>query len=107
MTLKVVAIRSAVNQYGRAFGIRSLSSVARSPAAYEFMSSSAAGSTSVRPRIVLTMTGKKTMTATMVIRGSMLSTPNQLIVIGAKAMIGTVLAPTAIGMSVSRAVAQR
>ena len=66
-----------------------------SPAAYERMSSRAAGSTWVRPRTVLTMTGKKTMRAEIVIRGSTLSEPNQLIVIGANARIGIELAPIA------------
>src|SRR4051794_26508074 len=107
MTLSVVAIRSAVNQYGIAFGPRSLLSVWRSLAAYDENSSSEAGSTLVSPRIVLTRTGKKTITATMVIRGRRLSGPNQLSVIGAKAMIGIALAPMATGSNRSRAVAQR
>ena len=96
-----------MNQYGRAFGPRSLDRVWRSLAAYDDSSSSAAGSTLVRPRIVLTMTGKKTITATIVIRGRRLSGPNQFSVIGAKAMIGIVLAPMATGSSISRALAQR
>src|SRR4051794_29213714 len=107
MTLSVVAIRSAVNQYGIAFGPRSLLSVWRSLAAYDENSSSEAGSTLVSPRIVLTRTGKKTITATIVTRGSRLSGPNQLRVIGAKAMIGIALAPMATGSNRSRAVAQR
>ena len=107
MTLSVVAIRSAVNQYGRAFGTRSLPSICESPAAYDDISSSAAGSTLVRPRTVLTITGKKHISATIVIRGRRLSGPNQLSVIGAKAMIGIVLAPIATGSRTSRAVAQR
>ena len=107
MTLSVVAIRSAVNQYGSAFGPRSLASVCDSVAAYDDISSRAAGSTLVSPRMVLTMTGKKTIRATIVIRGSRLSGPNQLSVIGAKAMIGIVLAPIATGRSSSRALAQR
>ena len=37
---------------------------------------------------MLTITGKKTITATIVTRGRRLSGPNQLSVIGAKAMIG-------------------
>src|SRR5436190_2617650 len=57
--------------------------------------------------MVLTITGKKTMTATIVIRGRRLSGPNQLSVIGAKAMIGMALAPMATGSSSSRALAQR
>src|SRR6476620_5552238 len=107
MTLSVVAIRSAVNQYGSAFGARSLASVWLSLAAYDERSSRAAGSTLVSPRTVLTITGKKTITATIVTRGRRLSGPNQLRVIGANAMIGIVLAPMAIGSRTSRALAQR
>src|SRR6266545_7672728 len=100
-------MRSAVNQYGRALGIRTLRSVAVSLAAYDAMSSRAAGSTWVSPRIVLTITGKKTIAATMITRGSALWGPNQLIVIGAKAMIGTVEAAMRTGRSVSLADCQR
>src|SRR5438445_6208414 len=107
MTLRVVAMRSAVNQYGRAFGTRSLPRVWDSLAAYDESSSRAAGSTFVRPRTVLIITGKKTITATIVRRGRMLSGPNQFRVIGAKAMIGMALAPTATGIRSSRAVAHR
>src|SRR6266566_647247 len=107
MTLRVVAMRSAVNQYGRAFGTRSLPRVWDSLAAYDERSSRAAGSTFVRPRTVLIITGKKTITATIVSRGRMLSGPNQFRVIGAKAMIGIELAPTATGIRSSRAVAHR
>ena len=57
--------------------------------------------------MVLTMIGKKTITATIVIRGRRLSGPNQLSVIGANAMIGIVLAPIATGSRTSRALAQR
>jgi len=96
-----------VNQYGNALGTRSLRRVWPSPAAHDANSSTAAGGTSVRPRIVFAMTGKKTMSATMIKRGMTLSGPNQLRVIGANAMIGTVLAAIAIGSSVSRAACQR
>src|SRR6478609_8540946 len=104
MTLRVVAMRNAVNQYGSAFGVRNLPRVCASVAAYEAMSSSAAGSTLVSPRIVLTIMGKKTMTATIVRRGRRLSGPNQFSVIGANAMIGMALAPIPIGSRISRAV---
>ena len=53
---------------------------------------------------MLTITGKKTIAATIIVRGRRLTGPNQLIVIGANAMIGTVLAPIATGRRVSRAV---
>src|SRR5690348_18417958 len=100
-------MRNAGNQYGSAFGARSFISVCPSPAAYDDRSSSAPGSTFVSPRIVLTMTGKNTITATIVIRGSRLSGPNQFSVIGANAMIGIVLAPIATGSRTSRAGTQR
>ena len=45
--------------------------------------------------MTLTTTGKKTRTATIIILDSGLSTPNQLFMSGAKAMIGTALAPIA------------
>jgi NitT/TauT family transport system permease protein len=55
------------------------------------MSSSDAGSTLVKPRTELTITGKKVMSDTITTRGSWLSNPNQLIMIGARAMMGTAL----------------
>ena len=96
-----------MNQYGRAFGARNLVNVLRSPAAYDDISSNAPGSTFVSPRMVLTMTGNITIRATIVMRGSRLSGPNQFSVIGANAMIGMVLAPIATGRRTSRALAQR
>ncbi len=57
--------------------------------------------------MVLTMIGNMTIRATIVMRGRRLSGPNQLSVIGAKAMIGMVLAPMATGRRTSRALAQR
>src|SRR5256885_1507033 len=107
MTLRVAVIRSAVNQNGNAFGICSLRSVSTSLAAYDCISFSEAGLILVRSRIVLAMTGKKTIIATITTRGIMLSGPNQLIVIGVKAMIGIVFVLIAIGRSVSWVVRQR
>jgi hypothetical protein len=56
---------------------------------------------------VFTSTGKKTISVTMITRGSGLSGPNQFSAIGANAMIGIVLAPMPSGMIVVRANAQR
>src|SRR3989304_1155090 len=107
MRLSVVASLRAVKKYGRAFGIRTFLRIVPSPAAYERMSSNAAGSTWVRPRVTLAITGKKTRTAAIIILDSGASTPNQLLKSGAKAMIGTALAATAMGSSRPRVVAQR
>ena len=107
MRLSVVPTLRAVKKYGRALGIADLRRIVHSDAAYERISSSAAGSTWVSPRVTLTTTGKNTSTATIIILDSGLSTPNQLFMSGAKAMIGTALAPTASGRSSSRAVANR
>src|SRR5918999_5851720 len=62
------------------------------------MSSIWAGRTDVSPRRVLTKTGKKQITAAIAIFDSGSIAPNQLFVIGAKAMIGTALAAIAYGM---------
>src|SRR3954465_1571384 len=107
MTLSVVAIRSAVKMYGRAFGIRRRRSTVRSGAAYEANSSRADGSTFVSPRTVLIIIGKNVMTATIVIRDAGLSELNQVFAIGAKAMIGIEFAAIATGTSDSCAVAHR
>ena len=62
----------------------------------------------VRPRTVLIITGKNTSTAAIIAFESGLSSPNQLLKIGAKAMIGTEFVATANGISESRtAVARR
>ena len=105
MRLSVAATFSAVKKYGSAFGMRRTRRIVPSDAAYERMSSSAAGSTWVSPRVTLTTIGKKTSTATIIIFDSGLMTPNQLFMSGAKAMIGTALAPIASGSNNSRAVA--
>jgi hypothetical protein len=105
--LRVVPTLRAVKKYGKAFGILTRRRTDDSDAAYERISSRAAGSTWVSPRVTLTRTGKKTRTATIIIFDSGLSTPNQLFMSGAKAMIGTALAPIARGSSSSRAVTKR
>jgi len=89
MSDRVALTLKAVKMYGSAFGTRTLAKIAISLAAYERMSSSDAGSTRVRPRSVLIMIGKNTRIATTIIFESGFRIPNQLFMIGAKAMIGT------------------
>src|SRR5213596_3017509 len=98
----VAATFRAVKMNGRALGIRTLRSVVASDAAVERINSSAAGSTSVRPRTVLIITGKKTSNAAMAILDSGLARPNQLFMTGANAMIGIELIATANGSMDSR-----
>src|SRR6266508_2876107 len=88
-----------VNMNGSEFGIRTWRKTETSPAAYERMSSIDRGFTDVRPRKVLTITGKKQSTAAIAIFETWFSRPNQLLVIGAKAMIGTAFAAIAKGIS--------
>ena len=57
--------------------------------------------------MVLTITGKNTRTAAIIVFDSWLSTPNQLLKIGAKAMIGTEFAAIANGSSEPRRTANR
>src|SRR5439155_13147513 len=103
----VVATFIAVKKYGRAFGTRSLRKIVQSLAAYDRMSSTAAGSTSTRPRTTLAMTGKNTRIAAIRALDNGLTRPNQLFSSGAKAMIGTAFAATASGRRIPRAVTQR
>src|SRR2546428_531300 len=105
MSDSVALTFTAVKMYGSAFGTRTLAKTARSLAAYERMSSSEVWSTSVSPRSVLIMMGKKTSTATTIIFESGFRMPNQLFMIGANAMIGTEFAAIAIGSSARLAVA--
>src|SRR5919198_959059 len=53
----------AAKRYGRLVGIRTRRNVSTSPAAYERISSRDSGRTDVRPRSVLTSTGKKQRSA--------------------------------------------
>ncbi len=62
------------------------------------MSSSDSGRTEVRPRSVLTSTGKKQRTAAIMTFDHGESVPNQAFVIGANATIGTALAAIMYGM---------
>src|SRR5918992_4621068 len=94
-----VATFKAVKMYGSAVGKRTRRKISSSPAAYERMSSIWLGRTDVSPRSVFTNTGKKTSTAAIAIFEAGLSSPNQLFVIGAKAMIGIALAAIANGIS--------
>src|SRR5512146_1360379 len=80
------AIFRPVNMNGSEFGIRTYRNVAVSPPPYERMSSIADGCTDVRPRRVFTIVGKKQSTAAIAIFENGLRSPNQLFVIGAKAM---------------------
>src|SRR5438874_12341050 len=84
---------------GNAVGTRTRRKISNWPAAYESMSSSARGLTEVRPRSVLTSTGKKHSTAAIAIFELLLRGENQVFVIGAKAMIGIALAAIAYGIS--------
>src|SRR5712691_2790643 len=87
-----------VNMNGSEFGIRTWRNTAMSPAAYERMSSIDLGFTDVSPRNVFTITGKKQRTAAIAIFETGFRSPNQLFVIGAKAMIGTAFAAIAKGI---------
>ena len=60
------------------------------------MSSIDDGCTEISPRSVLIIVGKKQRTAAIAIFETGFSSPNQLLVIGAKAMIGIALAAIAI-----------
>src|SRR5450759_4330543 len=91
MILNVLATLSALNKYGSAFGIRVLNNTLESLAAYDFINSIAPALTCVKPRTTLIMTGKKTITATMLILEIGLVRPNQLFMIGARATIGVEL----------------
>src|SRR6266545_1364060 len=103
----VAATLSAVKMNGSAVGMRNLRNTVKSDAAVERISSSAAGSTELSPRTVLIITGKKTSSAAIIDLDSGLARPNQLFMIGAKAMIGMELRAIAKGSSDSRAPAQR
>jgi hypothetical protein len=87
-----------VNMNGSEFGIRTWRKTSTSPAAYERMSSIDLGFTDVSPRNVFTITGKKQSTAAIAIFETGFRSPNQLFVIGAKAMIGTAFAAIAKGI---------
>ena len=86
---------------GSAFGTRSFRNTCASEADTDRSSSTAAGSTRVRPRTVLIITGKKQRTAAIIALDSCWSNPNQLLNSGAKARMGTELAATANGISES------
>src|SRR5438093_11128729 len=103
----VVEILRPVKKYGRAFGIRSLRSTWPSEAAEARISSTADSSTWLSPRATFTTIGKKVSRMTIAILANGFRIPNQLDMIGAAAMIGIALAPTAIGRTASRTRAQR
>jgi hypothetical protein len=85
---RVVHARSAVNTNGALFGTRSFQKTCHSLAAQLRMSSRLRGSTLESPRRVPMNVGKKVMRAAMAIfePGPI---PNQMIVSGASATIGT------------------
>ena len=83
---------------GSAVGMRTRRKISTSPAAYERISSSDCGFTDVRPRNVLTITGKKQSTAAMAIFDAFEKSPNHAFAIGANAMIGTAFAAIAYGI---------
>src|SRR4051812_16771912 len=85
---RTVEILSAVKMNGNAVGKRTRRKMSISPAAYERISSIEVGRTDVRPRTVLTNTGKKQMTPAIAIFDVLPNGPNHALVIGAKAMIG-------------------
>src|SRR5581483_9671487 len=88
----------AVKTKGSAVGIRTRRQIWSSLAAYERMSSICRGFALLRPRSVLTITGRKQRTAAIAIfeRGEI--GLNQTSKIGANATIGTAFAAIAIGM---------
>src|SRR5437763_3146161 len=88
-----------VNMNGSELGIRTRRKIAASPPAYERISSIEDGCTEVSPRNVLTIVGKKQSTAAIDIFENGFRRPNQLLVIGENAMIGTAFAAIANGIS--------
>src|SRR6188508_1463776 len=89
---RTVATFKPVKRYGSDVGMRTRWKMSRSRAAYERISSTDSGRTDVRPRSVFTIT------AAIAIFEAGERIPNQLFVIGAKAMIGTAFAAIAYGM---------
>src|SRR5262249_54329455 len=95
---RTAAIFSPVNMKGSELGMRTRRNVSSSPPPYERISSIEDGCTDVSPRRALIIVGKKQSTGGMTICETGLIRPNQLLVIGANAMIGTALAAIASGM---------
>src|SRR3954447_1251964 len=95
---RTVATFNAAKTNGRAVGTRTRRKIASSPAAYDRISSTCAGRTDVRPRRVLTNTGKKQRTAAVAIRGDIERGSNQALKIGENAMIGIAFAAIATGI---------
>src|SRR3954453_1370100 len=92
-----VATFNAENTNGSAVGTRTRRKMSSSPAAYDRIRATCAGRTDVRPRSVLTKTGKKQRTAAVAIRGAGESGSNHALKIGANAMIGIALAAIGTG----------
>src|SRR6478609_8293824 len=98
---RTVATFNAENTKGSAVGTRTRRKMSSSLAAYDRIRSIWDGRTEVRPRSVLTITGKKQRTAAVAILGAGESGSNQALKIGEKAMIGIALAAIASGISAS------
>jgi hypothetical protein len=99
-TQAVAEILKAVNRYGREAGSRSFQRIWSVLEAYERVSSSARGSTDVRPRRVLIATGKNVRNAAMIETENQSGKPlppNQMTTIGATARIGIVWEATMYG----------
>src|SRR5918994_2173309 len=105
-TLAVAAILNAEKRYGIAAGTRSFQNTDHSRAAYDSMSSTAAGSAERRPRTVFTVTGKNVRYAAITetriqsfgVQPAMLTFPSPTTTIGARARIGIVCEATTYGM---------
>src|SRR3990170_1765444 len=106
-THAVAATLNAEKRYGKAAGTRSFQNTDHSRAAYDSISSTAAGSADRKPRTVLTVTGKNVryaaMTATRIqsvgVQPKMLRLPRPTTTIGASARIGIVCDATTYGMT--------
>src|SRR4051812_46178866 len=98
---RTVATFNAENTKGNAVGTRTRRKMSNSLAAYDRIRSTWEGRTEVRPRRVLTSTGKKQRTAAVAILGAGESGSNQALKIGENAMIGIAFAAIASGISAS------
>ena len=106
-THAVAATLNAEKRYGMAAGTRSFQNTDHSRAAYDSISSTAAGSAERSPRTVFTVTGKNVryaaITATRIqsfgVQPAMLTFPRPTTTIGASARIGIVCEATTYGMT--------
>src|ERR671910_2761005 len=106
-TLAVAATLNAEKRYGIAAGTRSFQKTDHSRAAYDRISSTAAGSAERNPRTVLTVTGKNVRYAAITdtriqsfgVQPAMLTLPRPTTTMGASARIGIVWDATTYGMT--------